>query len=90
MEIALIILSCIIIVLAWIIRNLLKKNEKCEDIILEYETYISNISKTLSYSDTKLKEIDAKGSFEGDDEVGFFFKQIKILQELLNDFKIQQ
>ena len=34
-----------------------------------------------------MKEIDAKGSFESDDEVGFFFEQMKILQQQLNDFK---
>ena len=89
MLILIITLSIITLISFWIIRNLLKKNEKCEDIIKSYESYMTNLSNTINFSDTKLKEIDAKGSFEGDDEIGFFFKQVKYLQEQLNNFKIQ-
>ncbi len=31
-----------------------------------------------------MKQVDAKGHYESDDETGFFFKQLKELQELLN------
>lgn len=89
MVITIIILIFIILLLFFIIFNLLRKNEKCEDIINSYESYMTNLSNTINFSDKKLKEIDAKGSFEGDDEVGFFFKQVKYLQEQLNNFKIQ-
>jgi len=83
-----IILSIIIVVLTFTTYNLLKKNEKCEDVIKSYEKYMINLSSTVSASDKKLKEIDHKGTFEGDDEVGFFFQQIKHLQEQLNNFKV--
>jgi hypothetical protein len=83
-----IILSIIVLVLIFTTINLLMKNEKCEDIIKSYEQYMINLSTTIDFSDRKLKEIDSKGSFESDDEVGFFFKQIKFLQEQLNNFKI--
>ena len=82
------ILVLIIIILGFITYNLLRKNEKCEDVIKSYETYMVNLSNTIEFSDKKLKEIDSKGSFESDDEIGFFFKQIKFLQEQLNNFKI--
>jgi hypothetical protein len=49
---------------------------------------MTNLSTTIDFSDKKLKEIDAKGSFESDDEVGYFFKQVKFLQEQLNNFKV--
>ena len=84
-----ILLFIIIIVLCFTTYNLLKKNEKCEDVIMSYENYMSNLSNTIEFVDKKIKEIDAKGSFESDDEVGFFFKQMKILQQQLNDFKIK-
>lgn len=84
-----IILSIVIVVLGFTTYNLLKKNEKCEDIIKSYESYMSNISNSIKFTDKKLKEIDAKGSFESDDEIGFFFKEIKVLQDILNDFKIK-
>ena len=37
-----------------------------------------------------LKKIDYKGSFRSDDEVGFFFDQIKKIQDILNDFKLKK
>jgi hypothetical protein len=84
-----IILSLLIVVLGFTTYNLLKKNEKCEDLINSYEAYMSNISENIKFADKKLKEIDAKGSFESDDEVGFFFKEIKVLQEMINDFNVK-
>jgi len=85
-----IILSLIVVVLGFTTYNLLKKNEKCEDIIKSYEEYMINLSTTLNFSDKKIKEIDVNGTFESDDEIGFFFKQIKFLQEQLNNFKIKE
>jgi hypothetical protein len=85
-----IILILLILVLIFTNYNLLKKNEKCEDIIKSYEEYMINLSTTLNFSDKKIKEIDVNGTFESDDEIGFFFKQIKFLQEQLNNFKIKE
>lgn len=82
------VLVAVILVLAWVSRNLLKKNEKQEDVLVSYMEYLSNISKIIELSDTKLKEVDDKGAFESDDEVGFFFKQISEIQKLLNEFKV--
>ena len=88
MTTTIVILSLCIIILIFISYNLLKKNEKCEDVIKSYEAYMTNLSTTIDFSDKKLKEIDSKGSFESDDEVGYFFKQVKFLQEQLNNFKV--
>ena len=88
MIIIIIILVLLVLVLMFTNYNLLKKNEKCEDIIKSYETYMVNFSNIINFSDKKIKEIDARGAFESDDEIGFFFKQIKFLQDQLNGFKI--
>jgi hypothetical protein len=88
MTIAIISLSTLVILLGYISYNLLRKNEKCEDVIKSYENYMINLSTTIEFADKKLKEIDAKGSFESDDEVGFFFKTVQFLQEQLNNFKV--
>jgi hypothetical protein len=85
---ALFILLILLITLGFTTYNLLKKNEKCEDIIKSYEKYMIDLSSTIESSDIKLKEIDNKGSFESDDEVGFFFNHLKSLQEQLNNFKV--
>ena len=87
---ATIILSLIVVVLGFTTINLLRKNERQEDILLGYLKYLDNISRVIEVSDDKIKKTDIKGSFEGDDEVGHFFKTIKQIQEVLNDFNIKK
>ena len=79
-------LVLIIIILFLISINLLKKLETAEDILYSYLEYLEKISKVIELSDKRLKEIDYKGSFKSDDEVGFFFKQIKEIQSILSTF----
>jgi len=76
-------------VLGFTTYNLLKKNEAQEDILSSYMTYLNKISDIIDFSDKKLKEVDEKGSFKSDDEVGFFFEQIKALQDILNSFNVK-
>ena len=90
MIITIIILSVIVVVLGFTTINLLRKNEKQEDILLGYLKYLDNISRVIEVSDDKIKKTDIKGSFEGDDEVGHFFTTIKQIQEVLNDFNIKK
>ena len=78
-----------VVVLGYTTFNLLRKNEKQEDILMGYMTYLNKFSEIIVYSDKKLKEIDDKGSFESDDEVGFFFQSLKAMQEILNTFNIK-
>ena len=85
-----IILSVIVVALGFTTINLLRKNEKQEDILLGYLKYLDNISRVIEVSDDKIKKTDIKGSFEGDDEVGHFFQTIKQIQEVLNDFNIKK
>jgi hypothetical protein len=83
------ILLVLVVVLSYTTFNLLRKNEKQEDILRGYMTYLNKFSEIIDYSHKKLKEVDAKGSFESDDEVGFFFQQIKALQEVLDTFNVK-
>lgn len=78
-----------VVILGFTTFNLLKKNEQQEDILAGYMEYLSRISGIIELSDKKLKEIDHKGSFESDDEIGFFFQSVKQLQEALNAFQIK-
>ena len=79
-------LSIVVIVLGYVIYNLLRKLETAEDILYSYLEYLDKISRIIEISDKKLKEIDHKGSFQSDDEVGFIFKQIKEIQNILSTF----
>jgi len=90
MIITIVILSIIVVVLGFTTINLLRKNEKQEDILAGYLDYLDKISRVIEVSDTKMKEVDAKGSFSSDDEVGFFFQQIKGLQDILNEFQLEK
>ena len=90
MIIAIVILSVTVLALGYTTFNLLRKFEKQEDILAGYLEYLDKLSRVIEVSDEKLKEIDSRGTFESDDEVGFFFQQIKGLQDILNDFQIKK
>ena len=73
----------------YVIRNLLIKNERQEDILTGYMVYLNKISKIIDESDKKLQEIDHRGSFKADDEIGFFFESVKNIQTILNSFNVK-
>ena len=51
--------------------------------ITNYELIILNINTTIESIKHQLKLIDDKGTFESDDEVGFFFEEVKQLGKQL-------
>ena len=53
--------------------------------INEYENIILNINNTIETIKHQLKLIDDKGTFEADDEVGFFFDELKQLGKQLEE-----
>ena len=58
--------------------------------INNYESIILNINNTVDTIKHQLKLIDDKGHFEADDEVGFFFDEMKLLgQELEQLFETE-
>ena len=52
--------------------------------INQYEGLIIEFQNIIEFATTKMKQVDARGHYEADDETGFFFQQLKDLQELLN------
>ena len=83
-------LSVLVVILGFTTFNLMRKNEKQEDILAEYLNYLDTLSKVIDTSDKKLKEIDRAGTFKSDDEVGQFFDSIQKIQDILNDFKLKE
>ena len=53
--------------------------------ISQYENIILNINNTIESISHQLKLIDDKGHFEADDEVGFFFDELKQLGKQLEE-----
>ncbi len=85
-----VILGLMVVILGYTTFNLLKKNERAEDMISYYEGYMKEIDEQIKFIDKRTKEIDTKGTFESDDEVGFFFQRLKLLVELLATYKLQR
>ena len=83
MEIILVILLTLSVSFSFVaIRNLIKKNEAMED-------FINKQSEAIAACDTRLKQIDQKGVFYADDEIGWFFEEVKKIQEALNEFRMR-
>ena len=51
----------------------------------QYEIYLTRIQSLIDFSTEKMKQIDSSGHFESDDEVGFFFEEIKKIQNILDN-----
>jgi hypothetical protein len=97
MILTIVLLSITVVVLGYTTFNLLRKNEKQEDelekqqvILMSYLAYLNKISDIIEASDKKLNEVDQRGAFKSDDEVGFIFEQIKTIQSILNAFIIKE
>ena len=84
------ILSVLSIILGWTTYNLMKKQEKSEDILLGYMEYLDKFSRVIEISNKKLKEVDNRGIFEKDDDVGVIFDSILQIQEILNEFTVKK
>jgi predicted PurR-regulated permease PerM len=57
--------------------NLVKQNEQLVDSIQVYDDRQTDTLVTLENMLGEMKEIDLKGSFESDDEVGVVFSELK-------------
>jgi len=84
------ILVALLLIFSYIIRNLLVKLEKYEDVTEDQTQYLQNISNAVGESKKHLKELDEKGTFQSDDEVGYFFKQLKKVQDELDRYMLPQ
>jgi len=73
-------------IVGYVIWNLLKKVETLETNINLQEKYILDFYDLVKQSELKIKEIDSKQLFQSDDEVGFFFTNLKTIQEALSDY----
>lgn len=87
MTLTIIILSIFTLVFAFSSVNLLIKNEKLEDIFNENKEYILKLKESVNKANKTIDIIDQKGTFKSDDEVGYFFEELKKLNEDLKLFK---
>lgn len=90
------ILSLLVVILGFTTFNLLRKTERYEDelnkrqdAIISYQEYINGLGSTVEFINKRIKEIDAKGTFNSDDEVGFFFERLKMLNDMLRPYNVK-
>ena len=76
------ILSALLIVSLFAVWNLVKKNEILED-------FIAKQSDAIDHCNKRLNQIDDRGLFISDDEIGWFFTEVKKIQEALNEFSLR-
>ena len=80
LQISLVCVGLLFITLCYVIQKLTKKTELLE-------TWVEDFTQTIETINRELKEIDAKGSFESDDETGVIFKQIQDTVKQLDSYK---
>jgi len=90
------ILSLLVVVIGFTTFNLLRKVERYEDelnkrqdAIISYQEYINGLGSTVEFMTKRIDEIDAKGTFKSDDEVGFFFDRLKMLNDMLRPYNVK-
>ena len=66
------------------------KVEKYEDVTQDQTAYLQNISNIVNDSQKHLQNLDEKGVFQADDEVGYFFEQMKNVQKELNRYMLPE
>ena len=76
----------LVLILGYTTWTQMRKVESSQDVISDYEVWIDEFIKRIDNMDDNLKQIDAKGTFEADDEVGTFFKSLKELQARITNF----
>ena len=91
MPIIFIIISVLLLISIVINVIQLRRQESYEDYIkeleqsnLDYYNFFKALKIRMSESNSKLRTIDRIGSFEADDEVGFIFKELRDIVDILH------
>ena len=66
----------------------LKRISQYEQLHDEYRNIVNQVRQIVTFSNEKIKKIDMNGTFESDDEVGFFFNELKNIQNVLDEIFI--
>ena len=78
-----ILLSIIVLMLGWTTFNLTRKTERLESWIEDYAQRIQDTKQVLD-------ELDNKGTFKADDEIGVVFTSIKEAVDEINEITEQE
>ena len=91
MEIIISVIALIIFgILGYVIFNLNRKVVKQEEIINYQVGYLRNVAYLINESKIYVEQLDEKGAFRSDDEVGVFFNFMKEIQETINEYRLPE
>ena len=92
MLITIMILSVLLVASIYVNINLYKKFDKLEemtqesvDILVQNEKFLTQLKNRIMSQQSYLRQLDRIGSFESDDETGYFFKEMK---DIVNDIAV--
>ncbi len=90
--ITIIILSVLLTVSIYVNINLYKKIEKLDEMaqesvneLIENEKFLTELKNRVLSQQSYLRQLDRIGSFEADDETGYFFKEMK---DIINNIAV--
>jgi hypothetical protein len=69
---------------------LIRRNNVLEKAVIQQQQHLDAISIVIQNSQQKLEELDSMGAFKSDDEVGTFFRNLKEIQDVLNEFNTRK
>lgn len=69
---------------------LVRKNNQLEKVIADQQQYIDAVGVIINDSSETIKQLDNRGAFESDDEVGTFFRNLKEIQVVLDQFNLRK
>lgn len=81
-----VILAILLIASGYVIYNLFRKVEVLETLAEQHSDYLVRLNDMVEVSTKRLKEIDEKGAFSSDDEIGWFFTYVDQVQSLLKQY----
>lgn len=83
MEIVIVTLIMCTLLLGYTSYNLLRKLEKYEDVIDQFEKGFETLNLTIMGNLEHIRSLDTNGHFEADDELGTFFKAMTDSSEVI-------
>jgi hypothetical protein len=92
MILTIIVLSICLAISIFVNVNLTRKFEQLDemaqnsvDTLLENEKFLTELRNRIRSQQSYLRQLDRIGSFEADDETGYFFKEMK---DIVNDISV--
>jgi len=73
-------------VVGYIIWNLNNKVAKLEQIATQQKIVIDSVAAIVEESNKQLNAVELTEAFKSDDQIGFFFRNLKNIQDSLNHY----